>query len=104
MRDYVDARFSIGEMLLPFLFIVIIATIIPNQEIVAILYIVVYGFIFVALLDVIIMGFLLSAGWRRSSAQTASRSSGSTPPCGRCRRLRMMRLPKLKVKRWQFPA
>ena len=32
VRDYVDARFSIGEMLLPFLFIVIIATIIPRNR------------------------------------------------------------------------
>ena len=56
VRDYVDARLSIGEALLPFLFIVIIATIIPSQEVVAVLYIVVYGFITVAIVDVVVLG------------------------------------------------
>ena len=103
VRDYVDARFSIGEMLLPFLFIVIIATIIPNQEIVAILYIVVYGFIFVALLDVIVMGFLLKR--RLAEKFGADRvEKFRFYAAMRALQLRMMRLPKPQVKRWQFPA
>jgi hypothetical protein len=103
VRDYVDARFSIGELLLPFLFIVIIATIIPSQEIVAILYIVVYGFIFVALLDVIVMGFLLKR--RLAEKFGADRvEKFRFYAAMRALQLRMMRLPKPQVKRWQFPA
>ncbi|MDP3209044.1 MAG: DUF3043 domain-containing protein, partial [Rhodoglobus sp.] len=59
VRDYVDARLSLGEALLPFLFIVIVATIIPSQDVVAVLYIVVYGFITVAIVDVVVLGFIL---------------------------------------------
>lgn len=103
VRDYVDARFSIGEMLLPFLFVVIIATIIPSQEIVAILYIIVYGFIFVALADVIVMGFLLKR--RLAEKFGADRvEKFRFYAAMRALQLRMMRLPKPQVKRWQFPS
>ncbi len=103
VRDYVDARLSIGEALLPFLFIVIIATIIPSQEVVAILYIVVYGFITVAIVDVVVVGFILKR--RLAEKFGADRvESFRFYAAMRAMQMRIMRLPKPQVKRFQYPT
>lgn len=102
VRDYVDARFSVGELLLPTMFLVIIVTTIPRAEIATIGLFALWGFFAIAVVDVVLLTFRL----RRKLA--AKFGADRVERIGwyaamRALQLRMIRLPKPQVKRRQFP-
>jgi hypothetical protein len=102
VRDYVDARFSIGELLIPVLLISIILNVV-STNLTEIGLLVIWAFFIVAIADVIVMGFILR---RKLAAKFGSdRVEKVTWYAGmRALQLRVMRLPKPQVKRGQFPA
>ena len=102
-RDYVDARFSVGEILIPVMFLVIILTFFPQPEVQVIGMLALWAFFIVAVADVIVMGFLLT---RKLKAKFGADRVEKVRfyAAMRAMQLRMMRLPKPQVKRGQYPA
>jgi hypothetical protein len=100
VRDYVDARFSMGEILLPLLVLVIVGTFV--EAIAAYLILAVWGVLFILLIEGIIIGFLLRRKLREKFG-TAERGV-TLYAIMRMTQMRFMRLPKPQVKRGQFPG
>ena len=103
VRDYVDARFSVGELLIPLMLVVIVLTFIPEPSIQSIGIVVLWGFFFVAVVDVIALGFILN---RRLAAKFGADKVEKVRwyAAMRALQLRLMRLPKPQVKRGQYPV
>ena len=103
VRDYVDARFSFGELLIPFMFAVIILTFFPQPEVQTIGIFALWGFFLIAVVDVVILGFLLN---RKLAAKFGAGKVEKVRwyAAMRALQLRLMRLPKPQVKRGQFPV
>lgn len=101
IRDYVDARFSIGEVIIPVMFGVILLTLVPNQQIQTYLMLVLYAFVLVVVLDLFLMGNRINKRLREKygTLDRGLRWYGAM----RALQLRPMRLPKPQVKRGQFP-
>jgi hypothetical protein len=103
VRDYVDARFSIGELLIPLMFLVIILTFFPQAEVQLIGIVALWAFFLVAIADCVILGFILN---RKLAVKFGADRVEKVRwySAMRALQLRMMRLPKPQVKRGQFPA
>lgn len=103
VRDYVDARISIGEFLIPVMFFVIILTFIPSVEAQTISILGLWAFFLVAVLDSTLLGFIvrrkLAAKFGADNVEKVRWYSAM-----RSLQLRMLRLPKPQVKRGQFPV
>ena len=106
VRDYVDARTSIGEFMLPVLAVVIVVSLvaeaIPMLSLVSI--IMLWAFLLIAVTDVLILGRLvrkkLEAKFGADKVETGLRWYAGM----RALQLRQMRLPKPQVKRGHWPA
>ena len=104
VRDYVDARFSIGEFLIPVMLIVIILTFLPVAALQVYGLFALWGFFLIAVIDCFVLGFLvrkrLADKFGASKVERGVRWYGAM----RALQLRVMRLPKPQVKRGQFPS
>ncbi|WP_446428971.1 DUF3043 domain-containing protein [Leucobacter sp. 1207-22] len=103
VRDYVDARWSIGELLIPLMLVVLVMTFIPG--IVQVLSLVlIWAFVALAILDAVILGFLLkkklTAKFGAENLQRGYRWYGAM----RAMQFRPLRVPKPQVKRGNYPA
>ena len=103
VRDYVDARISIGEFLIPVMFFVIILTFIPSVEAQTISILGLWAFFLVAVLDSTLLGFIVR---RKLGAKFGADKVEKVRwyAAMRSLQLRMLRLPKPQVKRGQFPV
>ena len=103
VRDYVDARFSVGELLIPLMFVVIILTFFPQPEVQAIGLVALWAFFLVAIIDVVVLGFIVK---RKIAAKFGADRLEKVRwyAAMRALQLRLMRLPKPQVKRGQFPV
>ena len=103
VRDYVDARFSVGELLIPLMFVVIILTFVPQPEVQSIGIVALWAFFLVAIIDVVALGFILK---RKLGAKFGVDRVEKVRwyAAMRALQLRLMRLPKPQVKRGQFPV
>jgi prepilin signal peptidase PulO-like enzyme (type II secretory pathway) len=103
VRDYVDARFSVGELLIPLMFAVIILTFFPQPEVQVIGIVSLWAFFGIAVVDVVVLGFLVTGKLTaKFGADRVERVRWYAAM--RALQLRMMRLPKPQVKRGQFPS
>ncbi len=103
VRDYVDARFSVGELLIPLMFAVIILTFFPQPEVQIIGIVALWAFFAVAIADVILLGLRVTS--KLKSKFGADHIEKVRFYAGmRAMQLRMMRLPKPQVKRGQYPS
>ncbi|RFA21105.1 DUF3043 domain-containing protein [Subtercola boreus] len=102
IRDYVDARFSIGEAIIPVMFAVILLTLVPNTTIQTYLMLVLYAFVIIVVIDILLMGNRINKRLREKygTLDRGLRWYGAM----RALQLRPMRLPKPQVKRGQFPS
>lgn len=103
VRDYVDARFSVGELLIPFMVLLIIATFIPVAEVTFIGFIAIWAFFLIAIIDVLVLGFTLN---RKLAAKFGADKVERVRwySAMRAMQLRRLRLPKPQVKRGQYPV
>ncbi|MEI5582396.1 MULTISPECIES: DUF3043 domain-containing protein [unclassified Agromyces] len=103
VRDYVDARFSIGEILIPVMFGVIILTFVPSYEVQTIGIFALWAFFLISVVDVIILGVVLQ---RKLAAKFGADKVERVRwyAAMRALQLRPLRLPKPQVKRGQYPA
>jgi len=104
VRDYIDARTSIGEFLIPVMVIVLIATVIPAAEVQVGAFALLWLFFIAAVIDCIIVGFVirkkLGAKFGVEKVETGLRWYAAM----RALQLRVMRLPKPQVKRRKYPS
>lgn len=101
VRDFVDARYSVGEVMIPIMFLVIILTIFRDPTVQAVTLLVLWGFFALAILDSLLVG-------RQVTKRVTERFG--TPEKGlkwyaamRALQMKPMRLPKPQVKRGQYP-
>lgn len=101
-RDFVDARYNVGELMVPFMFLVIIMTFIPSLPVQESSFLVLWAFFFIAFTDVMILGVQLR---KRVTAKFGSVDKGVRWYAGmRSLQMRPLRLPKPQVKRRQYPS
>lgn len=103
VRDYVDARFSVGEVLIPVMFAVIVLTFVPSYEVQTIGIFALWAFFLVSIVDVVILGFVLQRKLAaRFGADKVERIRWYAAM--RALQLRPLRLPKPQVKRGRYPS
>ncbi|MBB5842963.1 hypothetical protein HD599_001286 [Conyzicola lurida] len=104
VRDYIDARTSIGEFLIPIMVVVLILTVFPQPEVQVGAFALLWLFFIAAVIDTVIVGFIirkkLKAKYGEDNVETGLRWYAAM----RALQLRLMRLPKPQVKRRQYPS
>jgi hypothetical protein len=104
VRDYIDARTSVGEFLIPLMVIVLILTVFPQPEVQIAAFALLWLFFIGAVIDCVIVGFIirrkLAAKYGDDKVEAGLRWYAAM----RALQLRLMRLPKPQVKRRQYPA
>lgn len=103
VRDYVDARFNIGEMLIPMMLIVLIMTFIPGTIQVISIFIV-WGFLGLAIIDAILLGMRLQKQLAVRFGESKVQKGFRWYAAMRSFQFRMLRMPKPRVRRREFPA
>lgn len=103
-RDWVDARFNVGEFMIPIMFIVIILTFLPDLTVQSVGILVLWAFFAAAVLDCIWLSMRLKAKIKERFNVDAAQKGTAWYASMRALQLRVMRLPKPQVKRGQFPA
>ena len=103
VRDYIDARTSIGEFLIPVMVIVLIATVLPQPEVQVGAFGLLWFFFIAAVIDTVIVGFIIKR--KLAAKYGADKVEGGLRwyAAMRMLQLRVMRLPKPQVKRRQYP-
>ena len=104
VRDYVDARFSIGEFLVPVMLLVIVLTFLPWPVMQAYGLFALWGFFLIAVIDCIVLGFLVRRRVGAKFGATKVERGLRWYAAMRALQLRVMRLPKPQVKRGQYPS
>lgn len=106
-RDFVDARWSVGEFLVPIVVALLLVTFLPfpsdvKNTISSYVLIVVWGFFLLTVIDCLVMGGLLVKRLREKygTAERGLRWYASM----RAIQLRPLRMPKPQVKRGQQPS
>jgi hypothetical protein len=101
VRDYIDARWSIGEVLLPLLVVVIIGSFF--DQIAVYVFLAVYAIIAVVVIEAIIVTTMLK---RKLAAKFGAGKVERVAWYASMRmvQLRVLRMPKPKVKRGEFPS
>ena len=104
IRDYVDARWSVGEVILPAMFLVIILTVINNAVVQTIALVALWSFFLIAVIDCIVAGVLIQRKLTAKFGAEKVQKGNRWYTAMRALQLRPMRLPKPQVKRGAFPA
>ena len=112
VRDFVDARYTVGEFMIPLMFSVIIATFLPQYNatdgsqipIQTTVIIAMYGFFLVGILDAVVFGRkllkVMAAKFGASNLEKGHRWYAAT----RAFQFRALRVPKPRVSRGQHPS
>jgi hypothetical protein len=101
-RDYIDARYSVGEALIPMMVIILILTAVPAVSIYATC--IIWAFLVIAVVDCLLAG-------QRIRTKIAEKYGAGEVERGlrlyiamRACQLKVMRQPKPQVKRGEFPT
>jgi hypothetical protein len=103
IRDFVDARFNVGEFLIPIMFAVILLTLIPSAEVQVYAMLAIWAFFLLALIDVFLLGRSIRKRLAATFGETKVERGVRWYAAMRSLQLRMLRLPKPQVKRRQYP-
>jgi hypothetical protein len=102
VREYVDARFTVAEFLMPVMLVIIVFTFVPVTALQYYGIIVLWAFFALAIIDSAIMVFTMK---RRLRAKFGELERGLTwYAVMRALQFRMIRVPKPQNKRGQYPA
>ena len=104
VRDYVDARFSIGEFLIPVMLLVIVLSFLPWAFMQVWGLVALWAFFLIAVLDCVFLGFRVTKKIGDKFGKTKVERGLKWYAAMRALQLRVMRLPKPQVKRGQFPS
>lgn len=102
VRDFVDARFSAGEILMPILILVILTWFVPAIADYAFL---AFWAVFVlVVIDCVVLGFQVRTRLRAKFGATKVERGVRWYAAMRAIQMRFLRLPKPQVKRGQYPS
>ena len=102
VRDYVDARFTVAEFLMPIMLVVLVLTFFPVQAVQYYGVVVLWVFVGLAVIDALVMVGMMR---RRLTAKFGALERGLTwYAVMRALQFRMIRIPKPQVKRGQYPS
>jgi hypothetical protein len=104
VRDYVDARFSIGEFLIPVMLVIIILSFLPWQFLQVWALFALWAFFLISVLDCIVLGFLVRKRIATKFGADKVERGLRWYAAMRALQLRVMRLPKPQVKRGHYPS
>lgn len=104
IRDYVDARWSVGELIIPVMFLVIILTFVNDPVLQTIAIFSLWGFFIVAVVDCLVVGQIIVKKLTAKVGAEKIQKGNRWYTAMRALQLRPMRLPKPQVKRGNFPA
>ena len=104
IRDYVDARYSVGEAMIPIMILVIVMSIVQVAAVQAVTLFVLWGFFLVAIADCLVAGHLVTKKLTEKYGAGAVQRGNRWYTAMRCMQLKPMRLPKPQVKRREFPT
>lgn len=99
MRDYIDARFSLGELLLPLMFVVIFVTFIPAPEAGIWAMGFIWLFLALAVIEAVVVANLIKRKIAAVIGQSKLQKGIIFGTLARIMQLRMLRMPKAQVKR-----
>ncbi|MCU1513756.1 MAG: hypothetical protein JWO10_846 [Microbacteriaceae bacterium] len=103
IRDYIDARFSVGEIMIPVMFVVIVLTFINQPLVQEVSIWALWGFFLIAVIDCITVGYIINRKLVAKFGAEKIQRGNRWYTAMRALQLRPMRLPKPQVKRGQFP-
>ncbi|MGA1838526.1 DUF3043 domain-containing protein [Herbiconiux sp. 11R-BC] len=103
VRDFIDARFNLGEFLIPIMFVVILLTLVPAPEIQAGVMLGLYAFVILVVGDSLFMGFRLMKKLREKFGADKVERGTRWYATMRALQFRRLRLPKPQVKRGEYP-
>ena len=104
VRDYVDARFSLGEVMIPVMFAVILATLVPNPTVQTALMLALYAFVVLVVVDSLLLGWLVTRKLKAKFGDSKVEKGVRWYAAMRALQLRPLRLPKPQVKRGKYPV
>lgn len=104
VRDFVDARFSIGELLIPVAIIVILIGFVSNNQVKAISTIVVYALFALIIVDSIFLVWQMKSRMKIKFGKDRIERGLNFYAIMRGIQLRPLRMPKPQVKRGQYPS
>ncbi|MBP1325352.1 putative membrane protein [Leucobacter exalbidus] len=102
VRDYVDARWSLGELLIPMMLVVLLMTFIPGIMQVISLF-VIWAFVALAIIDAVTLGFTLRRKLVAKFGEDQVQPGFRWYAAMRAFQFRPLRMPKPQVRRRQFP-
>jgi len=102
VRDYVDARISVGEFLIPLMLVVLVMTFLPGIFQVLSLAII-WGYVVISVVDAIVLGWMLKRKLTVKFGEGNVQSGFRWYAAMRAFQFRPLRVPKPQVKRLQFP-
>jgi hypothetical protein len=103
IRDYVDARTSIGEFLIPLMFLVIVISLFPQVEVQFASTIMILFFFVGSILDGIVLGLIVRKKLRERFGAEKVESGVRWYSAMRAFQFRALRMPKPQVKRGNYP-
>jgi len=104
VRDYIDARYSVGEALIPLMLFVIVLTFFPQAIVQTIGLFALWAFFAIAVIDCVLVGRRVKKKLAEKFGETRVESGVRWYAAMRALQLRMMRMPKAQVKRGAFPS
>ena len=104
VRDFVDARTTIGEFLIPMMGIVLVLTFIPDRTVQVLSVFVIWGFLVIAVLDAVFLGMQLKKRLTNKFGEENVQPGYRWYAAMRGMQMRVLRMPKPMVKRGKFPA
>lgn len=102
VRDYVDARISIGEFLIPAMLVVLLMTFLPAQW-QAYSLIAIWAYLGLSIIDAVVLGLMLKRKLTEKFGEASVQPGYRWYAAMRAMQFRMLRMPKPQVKRFQFP-
>ena len=102
VRDFVDARWNMGELLIPVLVIFLALSLFPGwMQYYGIFF--VWGFLGIAILDAVLLGMQLKRKLAAKFGENNVQSGFKWYAAMRALQFRMLRMPKPQVKRGKYP-
>lgn len=100
LRDFIDARFTLGELLLPLMFLVIFATMIPEAYAAIWAMAFIWIYLAVCIIEGVAYGFMVRKRIAAVIGEDRLEKGFVFQALGRSMQIRMLRLPKPQVKRF----
>jgi hypothetical protein len=103
VRDYIDARWSVGELMIPIVVLLFVATLVPSKGVQSIVELAVYALVLLIIIDCVLLGIRLNRKLtEKFGADRLEKIRWYAAM--RAIQFRTLRLPKPQVKRGNFPV